>query len=315
MSRAVLWLLALFTSAAFAQEPYPSKPITMIVPFPPGGVADTVARPVAEALGRELKQSVVIENKAGAGGAVGARYVADARPDGHVLLNASAANLTIAPHLNAVGYDPIRSFAPVASAGEAFALVAVNTDLPVRSIAELIAYGRKNPGELNYASPGIGSVAQLRAALLADEAGFEAVHVPFPGSAPAANSVASGECHVIIDPIAAPHVQGGRLRALATLGPDRWDAFPDLPTAAELGMGREWPGSGWFGLFAPAGTPEPVLERLNLDFNDSLAAVEVRDALRRFGLKPEAVSPAELGRRVSADHAAAGEALRRLRIA
>jgi len=141
------------------------------------------------------------------------------------------------------------------------------------------------------------------------------VHVPFPGSAPAANSMASGECHVIIDPIAAPHVQGGRLRALATLGPDRWDAFPDVPTAAELGLGREWPGAGWFGLFAPGGTPTPVVERLNRDFNDSLAQPEVEAALRRFGLKPEAIDPEELARRVSADHAAAGEALRRFRIA
>ena len=180
---------------------------------------------------------------------------------------------------------------------------------------ELIAFARRRPGFLNYSSAGIGSAGHLRGALLADEGGFEAVHVPFPGSAPAANSVVAGECHMIIDPIAAPHVQGGRLRALATLGPDRWDAFPEVPTAAELGIGREWPGSGWFGLFAPAGTPEPVVERLNRDFNDSLAEPEVEAALRRFGLKPEAIGPRELGRRVAADHAAIGAALRRLRIA
>jgi tripartite-type tricarboxylate transporter receptor subunit TctC len=301
--------------AARAHGVYPERPVRYVCPFPPGATNDNVSRVMSRALAPRLGVPVVVENRAGAGGAVGARLVAEARPDGHTLLNASAGNLTIAPHLGAVGYDPLRDLLPVASAGEAYSLIAVHPSLPVRSLPELVAFARGRPGFLNYSSAGIGSAGHLRGALLADEGGFEAVHVPFPGSAPAANSVASGECHVIIDPIAAPHVQGGRLRALATLGPDRWDAFPDLPTAAELGMGREWPGSGWFGLFAPAGTPEPVVERLNLDFNDSLAAVEVRDALRRFGLKPEAVSPAELGRRVSADHAAAGEALRRLRIA
>ncbi|WP_431271115.1 Bug family tripartite tricarboxylate transporter substrate binding protein [Dankookia sp. P2] len=152
-------LAAPFVAPARAQG-FPERPVRYLVPYTPGATNDNVARTMARALLPKLGQPVVVENKAGAGGAVGARYVADARPDGHVLLNASAANLTIAPHLNAVGYDPVRSFAPVASAGEAFALVAVNTDLPIHSIAELIAHGRKHPGELNYASPGIGSVAR-----------------------------------------------------------------------------------------------------------------------------------------------------------
>jgi tripartite-type tricarboxylate transporter receptor subunit TctC len=298
-----------------AAQGFPERPIRYLVPYTPGATNDNVARTMARALLPKLGQPVVVENKAGAGGAVGARFVAEARPDGHVLLNASAANLTIAPHLNAVGYDPIRSFAPVASAGEAFALVAVNPDLPVRSIAELIAYGRKHPGELNYASPGIGSVAQLRAALLADEAGFDAVHVPFPGSAPASTSVIAGDCHLIIDPVAAPHVEAGRLRALAVVGATRWDAFPDVPTLGELGLAQDWPGSGWFAMFAPAGTPAPVVARLNAAFNDSLAEPETEAALRRLGLRPERLAPEELAQRLAADHAAVGRALRRLRIA
>jgi tripartite-type tricarboxylate transporter receptor subunit TctC len=294
---------------------FPDRPIRYLVPFTPGATNDNVARTMARALLTKLGQPVVVENKAGAGGAVGARYVAEAKPDGHVLLNASAANLTIAPHLNPVGYDPIRSFAPVASAGEASALVAVNADLPVRSVAELIAYGRKHPGALNYASPGIGSVAQLRAALLTDEAGIDAVHVPFPGSAPAATSVIAGDCHLIIDPIAAQHVEAGRLRALAVVGTTRWDAFPDVPTLGELGFAHDWPGSGWFAMFAPAATPAPVVARLNAAFNDSLAEPEVDAALRRFGLRPERLSPEELAQRLAADHAAVGRALQRLRIA
>ena len=298
-----------------AQPGFPDRPIRYVCPFPPGATNDNVSRTMARALGPRLGVTVVVENKAGAGGAVGTRLVAESRPDGHTLLNASAGNLTIAPHLSAVGYDPLRDLAPVALAGEAYSLVAVNPALPVQSVAELIAFARRNPGVLNYGSAGIGSAGHLRGAMLAEEARFDAVHVPFPGSAPAATSVVAGECHLIIDPIAAPHVQSGRLRGLATLGPDRWDAFPDLPTLAELGIGRDWPGSGWFGVFAPRATPEAVVARLNHDFNEALAQPEVVEGLRRFGLRPEPVPPAELGRRVAADHAAIGGALRRLRIA
>ncbi|SDB68999.1 Bug family tripartite tricarboxylate transporter substrate binding protein [Belnapia rosea] len=294
---------------------FPERTVRYVCPFPPGATNDNVSRTMSRALGPRLGVTVLVENKAGAGGAVGSRMVAEAKPDGHTLLNASAGNLTIAPHLSNVGYDPLRDLAPVALAGDAYSVVAVNPALPVHSVAELIDFGRRRPGVLNYASAGIGSAGHLRGALLADEARFEAVHVPFPGSAAAATSVVAGDCHLVIDPIAMPHVQEGRLRALATVGPDRWDAFPDLPNLAELGIGRAWPGGTWFGLFAPGTTPAPVIARLNRDFNDSLAEPEVAAALRRFGLKPEAVSPEELGRRVAADHAAIGRALRRLNIA
>lgn len=294
---------------------FPERPIRYICPFPPGATNDNVSRTMVRALAPRLGVTVVVENRAGAGGAVGARLVAEAKPDGHVLLNASAGNLTIAPHLSDVGYDPLRDLAPIASAGEAYSLVAVHPDLPVRSVPELIAFARRRPGFLNYSSAGIGSAGHLRGALLADAGQFQAVHVPFPGSAPAATSVVAGECHLIIDPIAAPHAQSGQLRALATIGVDRWDAFPEVPTLAELGIGRDWPGSGWFGLFAPGATPAPVIARLNRDFNDRLGEPEVAAALRRFGLQPEAIAPAELGRRVAADHAAIGRALRRLNIA
>ncbi|MFC7540155.1 tripartite tricarboxylate transporter substrate binding protein [Siccirubricoccus deserti] len=192
---------------------------------------------MARALGQRLGVTVVVENRAGAGGAVGARLVAEAKPDGYTVLNASAGNLTTTPHLTAVGYDPLRDLAPVAYAGEAYSVFAVNPALPVRTLAELVEFARARPAFLNYASAGIGSSGHLRGALLAAEGDFEAVHVPFPGSAPAASSVVAGDCHLMIDPITAPHVQGGRLRALATLGPDRWDALPDVPTAAEQESG------------------------------------------------------------------------------
>jgi tripartite-type tricarboxylate transporter receptor subunit TctC len=293
---------------------FPDRPIRYVCPFPPGATNDNVSRVMARALSQRIGVPVVVENRAGAGGAVGTRVVAEAKPDGHTLLNASAGNLTIAPHLSAVGYDPLKDLAAVALAGEAYSLVAVHPDVPARTIEELIAWARKNPGVLNYASAGIGSAGHLRGALLAEEGGFAAVHVPYPGSAPAANSVVAADCHLMIDPVVAPHVRAGRLRGLATVGADRWGDFPDLPTLAETGIGRNWPGGGWFGLFAPAAVPAPAIERLNADFNACLKEAEVDAALRRFGLRPEPVAPAELARRVAADHAAVGAALRRLNI-
>jgi tripartite-type tricarboxylate transporter receptor subunit TctC len=302
-----------FIHAAQAQE-YPDRPIRLFSPYPPGATNDNTARTMSQALSKRLGQPVVVENRAGAGGAVGARAVADARPDGYTLLNASASNLTIAPHLNRVGYDPLKSFAPVAMAGEAYSIVAVNPDLPVKTLAELFAYGRKNPGLLNYASPGIGSVSHLRGALLADAGGYDAVHVPFPGSAAAATSTLTGDCHILIDPAVAPYVEAGQLRGLATVGAGRWDAFPDLPTLAEQGVGADWPGSGWFGWVAPAGTPAPVVARLNQAFNEALAEPEVAAALHRLGLRVEPMTPEAVGQRITDDHAAVGRALRRLRI-
>ncbi|WP_431282826.1 Bug family tripartite tricarboxylate transporter substrate binding protein [Humitalea sp. 24SJ18S-53] len=299
---------------ARAQDVFPGKTLRYICPFPPGATNDNVSRVMSRALAARLGVNVVVENRAGAGGAVGARLVAESRPDGHTLLNASAGNLTIAPHLGNVGYDPLRGFAPIAMAGESYSLLAVNAALPVNSLAELIAYGRRNPGVLNYGSAGIGSAGHLRGALLADAGGFEAVHVPFPGSAPAANAVISGDVHFMIDPIMAPHVAGGRARALATFGQGRWGAFADVPNAVETGIGADWPSGGWFGLFAPAQTPPAVVERLNQDWNASLDDPEVAAALIRFGLKPEKLTPAALADRVAQDHAATGRALRRLNI-
>ena len=290
---------------------FPERPIRYLCPFPPGATNDNVARTMARALGPRLGVNVVVENRAGAGGAVGGP---PGRPT-NTLLNASAGNLTIAPHLGNVGYDPLRSFAPIASAGESYSVVAVHPALPVTTLPELIAFARRRPGFLNYGSAGIGSAGHLRGALLADEGCFEAGHVPFPGSAAAAPSAVAGDCHLVIDPIAAPHVREGRLRALATLGTDRWDLFPELPTAAEFGIGLNWPSGGWFGLFAPAATVEATVARLNRDFNDSLGEPEVAAALRLFGLKPEPLSPADVARRVAADHAVTGTALRRLQIA
>jgi tripartite-type tricarboxylate transporter receptor subunit TctC len=315
MRRVLLGALLAAPAIARAEPGFPSRPIRYVCPFPPGATNDNVSRTMARHLVARLGVAVVVENRAGAGGAVGARFVAESRADGYTLLNASAGNLTIAPHLGPVGYDPIGGFAPVASAGDAYSLIAVHPALPVRSLPDLLDLARARPGWLNYASAGIGSAGHLRGALLMDAAGADAVHVPFPGSAAAANSVVAGDCHLILDPIAAPQVTAGRLRGLATVGEDRWDAFADLPTLEEFGLGQDWPAGGWFGLFAPAGTPPGIVAGLNRAFNAGLAEPEVAAALRRFGLRPAPLSPEQLAIRVAADHAASGAAIRRLRIA
>ncbi|WP_424811278.1 Bug family tripartite tricarboxylate transporter substrate binding protein [Roseococcus sp. YIM B11640] len=313
--RTLLAALLAAPAVARASEFVFTRPIRYICPFPPGATNDNVSRAMSRALSQRLGVPVVVENRAGAGGAVGARLVAESRPDGLTLLNASAGNLTIAPHLGNVGYDPLRDFAPIAIAGEAFSIIAVNPRLPVRTLPELIEYGRRNPGVLNYSSAGIGSAGHLRGALLADAGGFEAVHVPYPGSAPAANAVAAGDAHFMIDPIMAPHVEAERARALATLGSGRWPAFQGVPNITELGIGANWPSGGWFGLFAPARTPAAAVALLNREFNASLDDPEVNAALRRFGLSPEKLTPEELGTRLARDHAATGQALHRLHIA
>ncbi|MBW6397716.1 tripartite tricarboxylate transporter substrate binding protein [Roseomonas sp. HJA6] len=309
----ILGVLASPTIAR-ATQPFPARPVRLVSPFPPGATNDNSARAIARSLSARFGVPVVVDNRAGAGGAVGARQVADSHGDGYTLLNASAGNLTIAPHLSAVGYDPLRAFAPVALTGDAYAIVAVNPDLPVRSVADLVAYARRNPGRLNYASAGIGSAGHLRGALLAEDGGYDAVHVPYPGSAPAVNSVISGDCHLMIDPITSVHVASGRLRGLATVAAGRWEDFPDLPTITEAGFGAAWPSGGWFGAFAPAGTPPEVVARLNEAWNAALAEPETASALRRMGLRPEPVAPEDLARRVVRDYAATGEALRRLSI-
>ncbi|WP_164867810.1 Bug family tripartite tricarboxylate transporter substrate binding protein [Rhodovarius crocodyli] len=300
---------------ALAQEGYPNRPIRYISPYPPGATNDNTSRLMSRALTQRLGVPVVVENRAGAGGSVGSRLVAGAAPDGYTLLNVSAGNLTVVPHLGHAGYDPLRDFTPVALTGDSFSLFAVHPSLPVRNIAELVAYAKANPGKLNYSSAGIGTAGHFRGALLAEEAGIDIVHVPFPGSAPAANALVAGDVHMMFDPIAAPHVRGGRARAIAVFGDGRWDEFGDVPNAVEQGVGLEWPSVGWFGLFAPARTPAHVVETLNAHFNAALEEPEVVAALLRFGLRPRTANPAELGERVRREHAAVGDALRRLHIA
>ncbi|MCK8784389.1 tripartite tricarboxylate transporter substrate binding protein [Roseomonas sp. NAR14] len=290
------------------------RPIRYVVPYPPGATNDNTARLMSRALGERLGRSVIVENRAGAAGVLGARLVAQAAPDGETLLNVSGAIFVVAPHLNQAGFDPLRDFAPVAFTGNAYSVVAVNPAVPAHDVAGLLALARRSPGSLNYGSSGIGSSGHLRGALLAEQAGAEMVHVPFPGSAAAVNSVLSGDTQLIVDPAAMPLIRDGRLRGLAVVGPERWAALPDLPTLDEQGIGRDWPDGGWFAVFAPAGTPRDTVARLNAAYNEALAEPAIAERLRGLGLRPTPLPPGAVADRLAADFAATGAALRRLRL-
>jgi tripartite-type tricarboxylate transporter receptor subunit TctC len=257
-------LLALCASVAFGQE-YPARQITLIVPFPPGGVADNVARPVAQALSRQLGQPVFIENKQGAGGGIGMAYVARAKPDGYTLLLALS-SISVIPEADKVlGRAPmfqLDQLLPIARFTADPVVLAVRADSPWKSYADFIAYARANPKKLNYGSSGNYGTMHVPMEMLAATSGASFTHVPFTGAAPAVTALLGGTLDAVASgpSTVVQHVKGGKLRVLANWGPERHPAFPEVPTLREIGVATEY--AQWSGLFAPAGTPEPVLVTL-----------------------------------------------------
>ena len=260
-------------SVAFAQD-YPSRPITLIVPFPPGGVADNVARPAALALSKQLGQTVIIENKQGAGGGIGMAFVAKAKPDGYTLLLALS-SISVIPEADKVlGRAPmfqLDQLLPIARFTADPVVLAVRAESSWKSYAEFIAFAKANPKKLNYGSSGNYGTMHVPMEMLAANAGVTLTHVPFTGAAPAVTALLGGTLDAVASgpSTVVQHVKAGKLRVLANWGPERHPALPDVPTLRELGMATEY--AQWSGLFAPAGTPEPVLNALRK------AAREVQD--------------------------------------
>ena len=273
MRRLFLFVFALGCSVVFAQD-YPSRPITLIVPFPPGGVADNVARPVAQALSKQLGQTVIIENKPGAGGGIGMAFVAKAKPDGYTLLLALS-SISVIPEADKVlGRAPmfhLDQLLPIARFTADPVVLAVRAESPWKTYAEFVAFAKANPKKLNYGSSGNYGTMHVPMEMLASSAGVALTHVPFTGAAPAVTALLGGT----IDAVASgpstvvQHVKAGKLRVLANWGTERHQALPDVPTLRELGIATDY--AQWSGLFAPAGTPEPVLVALRK------AAREVQD--------------------------------------
>ncbi|MGZ5060887.1 MAG: tripartite tricarboxylate transporter substrate binding protein [Usitatibacter sp.] len=285
---------------ALAQQPYPSRTITLVVPYTPGTGADVIARLLQPRLAERLKVAVVVENKVGASGAIGTEVVAKSPPDGYTLLFTATSHGTLPALKRNLPYDTRKSFTPVAlAATNAFAFV-VGPEVPAARMEDFVALAKRRPGALYYSSPGNGSPQHLTMELVKQETGIDLVHVPYKGSSGAASDLIGGhvQASVIALQTAAPFVSSGRLKMLAVLSSERSPAFPDVPTMKELGQ----PGlvvDTWYGIFAPAATPPENVARLNAEIDSLLQLPEIREALAKQGLTAVADKPERLGELVA----------------
>ena len=279
--------LALACGPALAQG-FPTRPVTLVVPYPPGGSADILARTVGQKLAEKLGQPVVIENKGGAGTAIGTRFVAEATPDGYTLLMGTVSSHAINPAMAKVGYDPVRDFVPVAPLASIPFVLVTNPAAPYLKLSELLAAARQKPGTISYASAGPGTSNHLAGEMLATAAQVQLLHVPYRGSAPALADVLAGHVPLMFDlqTTAVPNIRAGKLKALAVTGTQRSALLPDVPTVAESGL-PAFEVSAWFALFAPARLPPAVLKRLSDDMADVLKAPDMVQKLRELGAEPD----------------------------
>jgi tripartite-type tricarboxylate transporter receptor subunit TctC len=284
-------------AAPAAAQDYPNRPITLVVPFPPGGSTTIVARIVADKMSEALGQSMVIDNRGGAGGTIGSRAVSKSEPDGYTILLGYSGTLAIGPSLYGnVGYDPRKDFEPIGRIGTAPNTLVVHPSFPVHSVAELIAYAKANPGKVNYGSAGIGTVSHVCGEYFANVAGIKLTHIPYKGTGPAIIDLLGGHIPMAFAPVPATHenTQSGKLRMLAVTSAVRSSLLPDVPTIAEAAL----PGFEAvlrYGLVAPPGTPRAIIERLNAALNAALASEEVRARLAIDGAEPLPGTPADYG--------------------
>jgi tripartite-type tricarboxylate transporter receptor subunit TctC len=285
-----------------AAEPFPSRTITIVVPTGPSGQTDVYARLIAEQLRQRLNQPVVVENRPGAGGSLAGRYLASRPADGYTLMYGSMSTIIIAPHLQKpLAYDSTKAFAPVALTQSGSSPVTVRASLPFRSGRELVEYAKQNPGKLNFGSQGIGSVGHLAMELLSGKAQIQMTHVPYSGTGPALAALLGGQIDVVIADIltSRPHVQAGNLRYVSQLAMTRSRALPDVPTLAEELKIPELAMDFWLGLFAPAGTPEPIVRRLNQEVAAVMQVPSVKDRLEATTMTTPAMSPEQFSKLIA----------------
>jgi tripartite-type tricarboxylate transporter receptor subunit TctC len=288
-------VLALFCGAAFSQA-YPAKAIRLIVPFPPGGSNDIVGRMVGTQLGERLGQSVVVDNRGGAGGTIGTDAAAKAAPDGYTLLLISVAHAFNPAMYKKLPYDPEKSFAPIGMVAAGPVALMVHPAVPAQSVKELIALAKANPGKLNYATAGVGSFQHLASELFKLQAGVDMVHIPYKGGGPAMMDTIAGQAQINMASLiqVIPHAKSGKLRLLATSGTKRSALFPDTPTVAETVPGYD--ATNWWGLVAPAGTPEPIVSKLHSELSVVLSSSATQQRVESEGAEVIRMSPAEFGR-------------------
>jgi tripartite-type tricarboxylate transporter receptor subunit TctC len=294
--KALLAVAIAFWSAVAAAQSYPSKPIRVMVPFPPGGSTDIVARIMAQKLEKPLGQPLVVENRGGAGGTIGAAVGAKAAPDGYLLTFGSTSTHVVAPSVyQKLAYDPVKDFAPISLVAVTPYLLAVNPNVPAKTVKELVDLMKAQPGKLNYASAGVGSTTHLAMEMLKNVSRTYALHIPYNGNGPAGTALVAGQVEILFGSLPAllPMAKSGRVRALAVGTPKRSPSLPDVPTVAESG----YPGfdaSLWLAFFAPAGTPQPIIDRLQREIAATVSAPDTREALDKAGAEPISSTPAEL---------------------
>jgi tripartite-type tricarboxylate transporter receptor subunit TctC len=294
LSALAVSIFGIVAAVSASAQVYPTRPVTIVIPFPPGSNTDGVGRLLAQKLSVSLGRPVIVENRpGGAGGTVGAKLVADAVPDGHTLLYSSPGPLVVAPAIyKDVGYDPVKNFIPIATTFSIAQMLVVNRAVPVRSIGELVAYAKAKPGKINYASPGYGTQPHLLGEMFKLAAGIEIVHVPYKGPAPAITDLLAGQVQMYFDTVGIllPHIQAGKLRALAVAEESRDPQLPDVPTTVESGFPK-LQATYWSGLLAPAGTSAAIVKRLNNDINDAMKSKEIEAMLASLSAKPKLGSP------------------------
>ena len=291
-----------FAAAVAHAQSWPTRPVKLVVPFPAGGPTDVLSRVVAEKLSTLVKQPVVIENKPGAGGSIGADLVAKSAPDGYTLLLATSSTHSVGPHLQKLPYDAERDFTPLVWLGDAPRVLVVSPKLGVDNLQQLLDLARKNPGKLNYASSGTGGVVHLATEYFASMAGIRLTHVPYKGIQQSIVDMQAGEVAMLFDNIMTvqSHVKSGRLKALGISTRKRSGIVPDIPTIDEAGV-PGFENQTWFGLYAPAGLPQPIVERINAEVNKALADPAVVERFAQLGFQPAGGSAAEFAAMVRTD--------------
>jgi len=293
-------------------DTYPSKPIRLIVPFPASGATDLLARAIAQKVGTNLGQQIVVDNRPGAGGAIGSDMGAKAPADGYTLLIATTSTHSIGPYINThLPYNTETDFTPIGQVAVATNVLVVPNQLPVKNVKELIDYAKKHPGELNYASSGNGTVVHLTAEAFKAQAGVFITHIPYRGTALAVPDLISNKVQVLFDSIVSgmPHVKDGKLKALAVTSLKRSPLAPDLPTASESGL-PGFESDTWFGIYGPKGLPADVVTRLNAEFNKAIQSQDVRDRLGKLGAEPVGGTPAQFAAMVKKDSARWGKLIK-----
>jgi len=286
-------------SAQATSPAWPTKPIRVIVPYPAGGNADTIARFVADKLGAALGETLIVDNKGGAGGTIGAEAAARSAPDGYTFIVAPTAVLAITPHLRNVRYDPLSDFTPIAQLTGSYTIATARKDAPFNTIPELVAAARKDPGKFTFGSAGPATATHLAGEMLKHKTGIDLLHVPYKGSAEALSDLIGGRIDLIFDPVSLPRVKSGTVKAIAVFSRSRHPELPDVPTLKEQGVDIDT--RSWFGLFAPKGTPKDVVQRMAAEAEKVLSSAGTREQLLKFSQYPDFVGPQAFEKQIKGD--------------